>query len=118
MKYIITGTNITGDMNLIDPETGTNWIADFIGNHSQEETVTNEDNEIVFTTVQDRDWWKDVVEAHDCLYQYQHVLNGIYGSDAINKVLSKVPCLDLDDYPWVALEALNTFEAAQGNKAV
>lgn len=110
MKIIINETKQTKQLSIIDPETGVDWIADFVGN-----TGALTDGQFVYSDEQDAylcdqstfDWWVKVVNDHQVVADRIAALNSVHGSDAVFEVVANVGGCDLEDYAAIVNEALN-----------
>jgi hypothetical protein len=118
MKIIIKESQEAKELNLIDPETNTNWIGDFVGN-----TGALEDGQFVYdeeTDVYAADWdtylwWEEVVAAHQDLDDRIHELKQKHGSNAVSKAIGDAGDCDLEDRAAAINGALDeTFGAAAG----
>lgn len=67
MRVKIKETGEIKDLGIIDPKTGVNYVADFIGNTGAlgKEFLYNEDEEYYEALQDDVEWWENVIEAHE-----------------------------------------------------
>ena len=96
----IKETGDTETLSLIDPKTGCNYIADFIGNtgafYREFERIEDENGTYYLITQDDYDWWSNVIamqEKSDVL-QVEFLENHSY--DDLLELLSKADYNDLD----------------------
>lgn len=114
MKIIIKETGVTETLEIIDPTTGVNYIADFIGNTGALMDGQFEWDEELDAQVCDQatfDWWNTVVDNNQELTDRIHEMLKIYNQDAVYKVIGENSNVDLEDHASVINAALDEFEA-------
>lgn len=102
----------TTQLSIIDPETGIDFINDFIGNHGGFSEFTYvEDDDIYYCTEFTYDWWVKVVKDNQDLVDRIHALNRIYGSYEVQeKLLEQENHVDLEDHAKVYNNLLDELE--------
>ena len=114
MKIIIRETNATKELSIIDPASGVNYIADFIGNTGalvDGQFVWNEELDANVCDQGTFDWWDTVIDDNQDLEDRIHEMLKIYDQDAVYKVIGEKCNVDLEDYASVINAALDDFEA-------
>lgn len=89
MKIIINETGKIETLSIIDPDTGVNYISDFIGNTGDLGTqFIYDDNRNVWTCDQETfDWWSDVVTKEQALGNRIHDLCATHDRGLVHEVV-------------------------------
>lgn len=112
MDIIIKNTNKTATLEIIDPKTGVDYIADFIGNEGalNDGQFTYDDGAGAWICDQDTfDWWHGIVTDHQALRYRTDELIKKHGSDKVYAALDGVGNCDLEDHARLANEALDAW---------
>ena len=110
MKIVITETSAAETLSIIDPKSGVNYIADFIGNTGalNDGQFTWDDKRDAYACTQDTfDWWKSVVTANQALDDRINALVQEHGHDAVYEVIHALPGVDLGDHASHTNQALD-----------
>ncbi len=104
MKIIIKETGAKEELCIIDPNTGCNYIADFIGNAGGfRDFEYNEGEDAYETTMDAFIWWEKVISDNQELDYRLANLKEQHGAEVVNDVISGVS-VDLEDHA----SAMNT----------
>jgi len=107
MKVIIKETGAKEELCIIDPKTGCDYIADFIGNVGGfRDFEYNEDEDAYETTMATFSWWEKVVSDNQALDYRIADMKEQHGADAVNDVISGVS-VDLEDHASAVNTALD-----------
>lgn len=116
MKLYIKETGAIETLSIIDPKTGSDYIADFIGNTGAFDREFSKTDKADFAISQeDYKWWAKVVADNQALEYRIAELAEEYGYDRVMTVLQGVSC-DLGDYALAANNALNEEFGSKANK--
>ena len=99
MKLFIKETGATGDLAIIDPRTGCDYIFDFVGNtgaFDREFEKTDENADFAINQA-DYDWWAKVVADNQALEYRIAELAAEHGYDRVMDVVASTSS-DLEDY--------------------
>lgn len=102
MTVKIRETGETVDLSIIDPKTGVNYIADFVGNteaFNREFAEYDHDNDYYIADEADVAWWQAVIEVHEHAGYVLAAMDDTFDNDdyeAINRDLQDVMSGDLD----------------------
>ena len=110
MNIIIEKTCENKTLSIIDPDSGVDYISDFIGNHGAlaDGQFTWDDERDAY--VCDREtfaWWADVVEANQALEDRIHGLVQEYGAEKVYEVVHAAGSVDLEDHAGNVNQALD-----------
>lgn len=117
MEIIIKETGVTETLEIIDPTTGVNYIADFIGNTGAliDDQFEYNDETDEWSCDQDTfDWWNRVIDENQKLNYRMQDLISEYGQDAIYDAIAGAGDVDLEDYAGSINQALDEFLATRG----
>lgn len=112
MDIIIKESNKREVLKLIDPQTGINMISDIVGNvggfNDGQFTATDDD---AYICNQERfDWWDDVIDGMQKMYDRVHEMKEEYGAAAINDALDQEFTDELPLYVDAVNKALDAVE--------
>ena len=108
MKLYIKETGAIETLSIIDQKTGSNYIADFVGNTGAFAREFEKTDKADFAISQaDYDWWAKVVADNQALEYRIAELVEEYGYDRVMTVVLQVVSCDLGDYALAANNALN-----------
>ena len=110
MEIVIRETGERGNLDIIDPATGTNWTNDLMGNYG---ALPEYDDEIgaYLMTQEDFDWWSDLIERYQAaIDKYCEVKSTLDGEeyDRLVREVGNIDC-DLEDYPTLMQEIIDGF---------
>ena len=108
VKVIETGEVKT--LGLIDPDSGVDFVQDFVGNgggFENKDFVYNHEDDVFEATAQAFGWWNQVISDQQELVYRIDELKEEHGSDAVNEVLESVGGHDLEDDAAVVNAALD-----------
>ncbi len=108
VRVIETGEVKT--LRLIDPESGVDFVQDFVGNgggFENKDFVYNHEDDVFEATAQAFNWWNQVISDQQELVDRIDELKEEHGSDAVNEVLESVGGHDLEDDAAVVNAALD-----------
>ena len=108
VKVIETGEVKT--LRLIDPDSGVDFVQDFVGNgggFENKDFVYNHEDDVFEVTAQAFGWWNQVISDQQELVYRIDELKEEHGSDAVNEVLYSVGGHDLEDDAAVVNAALD-----------
>lgn len=108
VKVIETGDVKT--LRLIDPDSGVDFVQDFVGNgggFENKDFVYNHEDDVFEATAQAFNWWNQVISDQQELVDRISELKEEHGSDAVNEVLESVGGHDLEDDAAVVNAALD-----------
>lgn len=108
VKVIETGEFKT--LRLIDPDSGVDFVNDFVGNGSgfeNKDFVYNHEDDVFESTAQAFNWWNQVISDQQELIERIDALKEEHGSDAVNEVLESIGGHDLEDDAAVVNAALD-----------
>ena len=115
MKLYIKETGAIETLSIIDPKTGCDYIADFIGNTGAFEREFEKTDKADYAIRRiDYAWWAKVVADNQALEWRIMRLVEEYGYDRVMTALNRNDSCDLGDYALTAHTALND---AFGTKA-
>lgn len=103
MEIRIAETNEIKDLDIIDPKSGVNWIADLMGNHGALPTSEVDDdgydtgNKIM--SQEDYEWWSDLVDRYQAADDRYHALRKSLDDDEALVFDAQNINVDLEDYP-------------------
>ncbi len=111
MNVTIIETGNQGELGIIDPKSGVNWINDLMGNHGALPEYDDETGTYKMTQ-EDYDWWADLTkryQAADDRYHelLKHIDNDRY--DELIEAAGNISC-DLGDYPEALQAVCSEFE--------
>lgn len=103
----IKETNEIKTLEMLDPESGTDNVLDFIGNSGgliTDGQFTRVDGEgyAFIVASSDYEWWKNVIAAHSKLNERILMLSRQYSTDEVIDALSEAYDCDLEDQPAIA----------------
>ena len=110
MKIIIKETSEIRDLSIIDPKTGCDFIADFIGNMGAftDGQFDYDDNFDVYICDKDTfDWWDTVVTENQNLEDRIYELSQKHGLDSVYKVVNEARTVDLENHAASVNQALD-----------
>lgn len=116
MKIIIKETGATETLSIIDPVSGVDYIADFVGNTGAfiDGQFFDNDNDELSCTQDTFDWWSRVVDENQELnYRIQDLIKE-HGQDAIYDAIAGAGDVDLGDSAGSINQALDEFLATKG----
>lgn len=119
MKLYIKETGAIETLSIIDPKTGINYIADFIGNtgaFDRGREFEKTDKADFAISQNDYDWWAKVVADNQAIEYRIADLAEEYGYDRVMTILQDVSGHDLGDYALAANNALNEEFGSKANK--
>ena len=100
MNIIIKETAAVETLSILAPDSGTDYIADFVGNAGGFVDGQFEWDEERDAYVCDREtfaWWADVVEANQALEDRIHALVQEYGAEKVYEAIHDAGSVDLED---------------------
>jgi len=100
MEIMIIEDGKIEQLNLISPDTGVNYISDFIGNaggFDGGKIEYDEDNEIHYCTRAEFNWWKKVVADEQKLNDRIYDIQQAFGVDYLFYLFSKIN-VDIEDH--------------------
>ncbi len=120
-KIMIEETKKVEEITIIDPKSGLDWSADFIGNNivnPEYEYVESEDDDLMVMSQEDFDWWaelaerwgkadeavKDFFDNLDYGPEWEGMKSSYENSDRFGG--------DLEDHPEAMLDAINDVKEA------
>ena len=110
MKIIIKETSAVHELSIIDPNSGLNYISDFIGNTGalfDGQFEWDYDLDAYVCTQETFDWWDTVVTDNQLLNDRIHDLVQEHGSGTVNKVVYEADTIDLEDHAASVNQALD-----------
>lgn len=110
MNIIIKESGARHTLSIIDPESGVNYIQDFIGNAGAliDGQFEYDDDQDAFVCDQATfDWWIAVVSDNQSLNDRIHDLKQEHGFDAVTAVIGSSGIVDLEDYAPLENQALD-----------
>lgn len=117
MKVTIRKTEEHHTLSLVDPSSGIDWIADFIGNHGALADGQFERDDETGGYLCDQltyDWWAEVIADNQALEDWLHALRAERGADAVNAIVAAAGNVDLEDLAAAVNAALDEkFGAAE-----
>ncbi len=99
MEIRIKETNEIVELEIIDPKTNLDFIADFIGNTGSlhdGQFEYDEDTEIYTTTQENYDWWETVVTDNQELENRLFELRQEHGNEAVHNAIGESGNCDLE----------------------
>lgn len=119
MKVRIKETGEIKNLEIIDPNTGINWINDFIQVGTNDDFTCFDDavdnpyeydgDDFDYETSEDNyDWWLEVSQAHEAVDYRIHELIQEHGSDTVNALFDDIAC-DLEYEPNYKNQAIDEF---------
>lgn len=107
MKIIIKETGAKQELSIIDPNTGCDYTADFIGNVGGfRDFEYSEDEDAYKTTMDAFIWWEKVISDNQALDYRIADMKEQHGADAVNDVIAGVS-VDLEDHARAVNTALD-----------
>lgn len=100
INVMITGTQTASTLSLIDPETGVDWVKDFIGNYgafNDDQFVWEETHGVYFAAQDTYDWWAKVIADHSELSIRIEGLKSSVDPEEVLQVVSQAADCDLED---------------------
>lgn len=99
MNILIEKTQKIETLSLIDPKTGIDYIADFIGQYidTMDEFCWDDENNAYICTKESFLWWSKVVADNQALEYRIHYLKEKHGYEAVETVINNAGSVDLDD---------------------
>lgn len=97
MQVIINETGKVGILKLVDPKTGVNYVADFIGNAGAlgcEFKLIDGDYHV---DQEDFDWWERVIAKQQEADNLKSEYTEEHGSEELYELLEQVSACDLED---------------------
>ena len=110
MQIIIDDTSEIETLSIIDPKTGVDYIADFIGNTgalSDGQFCWDQDRNVYICDQDTFNWWSTVVTANQALDYRINDLEQEHGSDAVYQVIQAVGSVDFVDHAANVDQALD-----------
>lgn len=110
MKIIIKETSAVETLSIIDPKSGVDYIADFIGNTGaliDGQFAWDADRDAYVCAQDTYDWWDAVVTANQALYDRIHDLVQDHGLEAVYEVIDAAGSVDLEDHAANVNQALD-----------
>jgi hypothetical protein len=110
MQIIINETGAVESLSIIDPKSGTNYIADFVGNTGalHDGQFAWDDDAQAHRCDQDTyDWWATVVAENQSLDDRKHALAQEHGWEAVHEALAQVGHCELEDQACQCSAALD-----------
>lgn len=110
MNIIIKETAAVETLSIIAPDSGTDYIADFVGNAGgfvDGQFVWDEERDAYVCDKHTFDWWADVVEANQALDDRIHDLVQEYGAEKVYEVVHAAGSVDLEDHAGNVNQALD-----------
>ncbi|MBE0436924.1 MAG: hypothetical protein IBX56_14100 [Methylomicrobium sp.] len=101
MNIVINETSATETLSIIDPNTGIDYIQDFIGNTGalKDGQFTYDDDQDAYLCDQETfNWWSAVVDANQTLENRIHTLVNEHGSEAVYDIINEAGNFDLEDH--------------------
>lgn len=109
MDIIIKETGARELLEILDPNTGVDWIQDFIGNYdafSDGQFIWDEEQDAYLCDQVTFDWWAKVVADHELLENRIFELYKEYG-DKVYDVIIDAGNVDLEDHAAAMNAALD-----------
>ena len=110
MNIIIKGTNVVETLSIIDPDSGVDYVADFIGNEgalADGQFVWDEEQDAYVAEKETFDWWDAVIKDNQELDYRVHDLVQEYGREEVYKVTDEAGGGDLEDHAASVNQALD-----------
>lgn len=110
MKIIIKETSEVKTLSIVDPKSGIDYVADFIGNTGaliDGQFVWDEDHDAYMCDRETFDWWDAVVTDNQLLEDRIYGLVQEHGSDAVYNAIYAAGSVDLEDHAANANRALD-----------
>lgn len=110
MKIIIRETSAVETLSIIDPKSGVDYIADYIGNTGaliDGQFEWDEDHDAYVCDQEVFDWWSAVVTANQVLDDRIHDLVQDYGSEKVCDVIHAAGSVDIEDHAANVNQALD-----------
>jgi len=111
MKIMIKETSVAKTLSIIDPNSGVDFIKDFVGNTGafiDGQFQWDEDRDCYVCDQDTFDWWDTVVTDVQSLDYRIHELVAEHGSEAVNDIVHEAAAyVDLEDHAATVNEALN-----------
>lgn len=105
MKILVN--NQVETLSLIDPNTGCDWVNDFIGNAGGfNQFVWNDELDVFICTEEDFYWWKNIIEQQQSLSEKIYSYSKKYGYDAVMNVINDYD-VEFEDYAAIICDALD-----------
>ena len=101
MKIIIKETQKIETLSIIDPKTGVDYIADFVGNAGaliDGQFEWNEEFDAYICDQETYDWWEEVISDNQELDNRIHELAKVHGSEAVHNAICEAGSIDLEDH--------------------
>ena len=118
MKIIIKETSAIQTLSIIDPKSGVDYIADFIGNTGaliDGQFRWDEERDAYVCDQATFEWWDAVVTANQALANRLHALALEHGSEAVDEVIYAAgSSVDLADHAPNLQQALDDAFGATG----
>jgi hypothetical protein len=111
LHITISDTGESKTLSIIDPKTGIDYIADFVGNHGALDNgdFTDDDGEGVYTCNRETfEWWSTVIADCQQLDERLHQLTNQHGIEAVMAALDGAVDCDLEYYAERANQALDS----------
>lgn len=113
MKIIIKETNEVKELSIIDPNSGVDYIDDFIGNTgalNDGQFLWDDEDDAADAYICDQetfDWWDKVVSDNQALEDRIHALQQEHGYDAVHDAVMDSYANDLEDHADCVNQALD-----------
>lgn len=114
MRIRVAGEDEVRELSLIDPDSGVDFVVDFIGNNGGSDSFVYNGDEYECTK-DTFDWWKRVVNDQQKLVDRISDLKEEIGEVFVTDALESIPDCDLEDHAAVVNAALD--EALVANAA-
>lgn len=117
MKVFIKESATAETLSIIDPKTGVNYVADFIGNTgalADGQFVWDEERDTYVCDQKTFDWWSSVITAQQALdYRTRELINE-HGPKAVHDVIHAAGGVDLEDHAANVNRALDEAFGTEG----
>ena len=90
MEIYNTDTGKTHTLRMIDPQTGIDFVADWMGRIDSSDLFWNEEEDRLEGDSAEIDWWIKTQNDYQEMYDLIHELKEKHGSEAISAVLETI----------------------------
>jgi hypothetical protein len=99
-------TGKTHTLRMIDPQTGIDFVADWMGRIETSNLHWNEEEDRLEGDQAEIDWWIYQMGAHQAAYDHIAECKQAYGPEAVDDVLSQLEHCDFEQQPNQVIQAL------------
>jgi hypothetical protein len=101
-------TGKTHTLRMIDPQTGIDFVADWMGRIETSNLHWNEEEDRLEGDQQEIDWWIETQNDSQKMYDLIHELKEAHGSEAIQAVLDMIGNYEFGEQAKETLRVLRT----------